>query len=90
MKIIGYIIAVIGVIILTASTIPQVKDFLLKSLNLPAQQVSDNFLMIAGITIAIIGIFIVTKLSKKGKKSMKAGQEVPIYHGNQIVGYRRH
>ena len=88
MKIIGYPLAIIGVIGLAAYTVPQIKNFLFKSLNIPSARITDIYLLIGGIFLVVIGLFIVMKSSKM--RRMKKGIEVPIYRGNQIVGYRKH
>lgn len=87
MKMIGYILAIIGLIGLAASLIKEVQDPIFKALNLSASQISSTYLMIGSIIVIVIGIFIIMK---KGGKGTKASGEVPIYHGNKIVGYRRH
>lgn len=74
-KLIGYIIAIIGLIIIASSFFPQ-------KLPLPSS-IKPVYIMIAGIVILIIGI----ALSLGG--SRQAAAEVPIYEGKKIVGYRR-
>lgn len=83
LKAIGYIIAVIGLVGL-ALTIESVKKAL--SLQLPAQ-LNNITLTIASIALLILGIFLAMKSSSNSISSKDA--EVPIYQGNQIVGYRR-
>ena len=43
------------------------------------------YIIIAGIILVVIGVF----LSLSKGKSKQAEEEVPIYHGKKIVGYRR-
>ena len=47
--------------------------------------ITDTILTTLGIVALIIGIFM---LRRPGKAKQKAA-EVPIYHGKQIVGYRK-
>ena len=79
-KLLGYIVSVVGIIILALS-FSQVRTAL--NLTLPAA-LSDTILIIAGLVVLAIGAFIISK----GGGSKK-GAEVPIYHGKEIVGYRR-
>ncbi len=77
-KILGYILAAIGIILLAIAAIPSIKT----AINLPAS-IPSTALTIAGLLLIVIGIFFLyTKNSQKEK-------EVPIYEGKNIVGYRR-
>jgi len=78
-KIIAYIIALVGLAIIILS-------FNLSKLNftLPAS-IKSAYIMIAGIILVILGIVLVMN---KGKAT-QTEEEVPIYHGNKIVGYRK-
>ncbi len=80
-KIIGYIIAAIGLVGVAAYVIPEFKD-LVPFLD----QVTNTILLIASIIIIIIGIFFIIK---GGRRKMKAG-ELPIYQGGNVVAYRQH
>ncbi len=87
-KALGYVIAIIGIIGLSASLFPEAKDYLSKSLGISMSQVSNTYLLIGSVVIILIGVFIVLKSGKKG--AMQILKEVPIFHGNKIIGYRRH
>ncbi|PIN93258.1 hypothetical protein COU54_03815 [Candidatus Pacearchaeota archaeon CG10_big_fil_rev_8_21_14_0_10_31_24] len=78
----GYILLVIGVLILLAS-LKQVQDTF--HFTLP-ESFSTPVAIITGTIILMIGL----ALSGKDKSSPKKNAEVPIYQGNQIIGYRRH
>lgn len=80
-KIIGYIIAAVGILGIAAYSIPELK----KVLQIPAQM-SDTILITISLIVAVLGIFFVVK----GKSSSKQPREVPIFHGKNVVGYRRH
>ncbi len=79
-KIIGYILALAGIVGIAMSQVPQIKQ------ALPAlpTQISDTTLMIISIVVAIIGFFLIFK-ARGGQKS----SEVPILQGKSVVGYRQ-
>ena len=87
-KFIGYIIAIIGIIILATGVINEARTFVEASLKLKLDQINDITLIITGTIIVIIGLFIIYK--SPYARSRRKGIEVPIYHGRNIVGYRRH
>lgn len=79
-KILGYVLALLGVLAVIFST-PRVPQSL--NLSLPAA-LSSTSLLIVGIVLVLAGIFMLLK----GKKA-KQSPEVPIYEGDKVVGYRR-
>ena len=79
-KTIGYILAIVGLLLL-ALTFSQVRTAL--KVTLP-EKISTQTLTIISVVIIIAGIALVTLLGRKSH-----GSEVPIYRGNQIVGYRK-
>ena len=79
-KVLSYIVIGAGVIVSLAS-FAKVRT-MLKIAALPAG-VSDNSIFIIGMVLLVIGA-IMSFGSSGGKK-----KEVPIYHGEKIVGYRR-
>ena len=85
-KFIGYIVAIIGLIGLTAWSFPQVKSFIENAIKFKFP--SNDIVLVVSIILTVTGIFIAMK--SKGKLFNKKFSEVPIYHGNKIVGYRRH
>ncbi len=87
MKLIGYIIALIGLIGLGTATIKEIRDPVFKTLNLTSLPLSDDVLIIISVIVIIIGIFKVIDY-KRYKKSSRG--EIPIYKGNKIIGYRTH
>jgi len=78
-KLIGYIIALIGLAGLVSTTFPELKSQIpqLATLN-------NTTLTIISIVILIIGIILTLK-----KSTIKALKEVPIFEGKDVVGYRR-
>ena len=81
-KIIGYVIALIGLIGLAMYSIPQIKT----QIALPIS-IDDTSLLIVSIALVVVGVFVSVK---SGGRRIKQDAEVPIYHGKKIVGYRRH
>ena len=81
-KLIGYILAIAGLIAVAASAIEKIRAFLNPILP---QQITNFYLTIGGIILVLIGIFFVLKAGKSKQKLV----EVPIYEGNMIVGYRK-
>lgn len=75
-KLIGYILALIGILAILLSFNLSKFSFL-ASLN-------KTYVLIAGIALAILGIAF-----SMGKGKRQAEEEVPIYHGKKIVGYRK-
>jgi hypothetical protein len=82
-KWLGYSLVVLGAVAI-AFSYAYVRT-LIGLTTLPAP-LTDLYLIIGGIVLIVLGGFIV---SKRGMGSPKH-VEVPIYHGNKIVGYRRH
>ena len=80
-KMLGYILMLIGAFGIIIS-LEVTKKFL------PAiipEGISSSAVLIVGAVLLILGAF----MSFKSTGSKKQPQEVPIYQGNQIIGYRR-
>lgn len=75
----GYILSGLGVIGIAAWSIPSVKSAIPQLGTL-----ADSILISVSALLAIVGVFLVVK------GSHRKHAEVPIYHGKEIVGYRRH
>ena len=80
-KLIGYILAAVGIAALALSFEP-IKA--LVKIPLPAQLTPD-YLLIGGLVLIIVGIFFLLGRAALGQKA-----EVPVYKGRRIVAYRRH
>jgi len=80
-KILGYVLAVIGIVGLAGVMIPEFGALL------PLEGLDSTTLMIASLVLAAVGVFIIIKGG--GGRRGKQMSEVPIYHGKNVVGYRR-
>ncbi len=81
-KLLGYILIALG-LVSAAFTIPPIKKVI--PFQLPAV-ITPLYLTIAAIVLLFIGLFM---LGKGGGSSSKQPAEVPIYHGKNVVGFRR-
>ena len=87
MKIIGYILSIIGLVGLAAAMVPQISAFLIKNAQFTfLSQVSNLYLTIGSLAFVAIGLVILMKFPGRRSKKMV---EVPIYQGKNVVGYRR-
>ncbi|NCO11393.1 hypothetical protein GW924_02195 [Candidatus Pacearchaeota archaeon] len=82
-KSLGYVITIIGIFLL-ALTAPTIAQSI--KIQIP-EGISNSTLTIASIVVIAIGLFIAVRGSKD--KVRQKSTEVPIYHGRDIVGYRR-
>ena len=82
-KIGGYILTLIGLVILAS----QVKGFEIILKYLPfLSTINKTYSLIAGLILVVLGIVL---LMSSGSGRGKQLEEVPIYRGKNIVGYRR-
>lgn len=79
-KVLGYVLAILGIVGLLL-TVESIKKIL--GIALPAF-LSTTMLTTLSIILLAIGLFILIKL-----KQSSVVKEVPIYHGKEVVGYRR-
>ena len=86
-KVIGYIVALAGVVLVAAPIIPQVAS----ALPIP-EGMPDLYVTIAGIALVALGLaFLVNRGGVVDRvRNTRRGKEVPIYEGKEVVGYRRH
>lgn len=82
-KIGGYIISLIGFLVL-ASGISQINEKAVEFLPF-LKGIQTLYLIIAGIVLIVIGLIVVKSSPSEGKQA----EEVPIYRGKRVVGYRR-
>jgi len=80
-KIIGYLVAIVGIIVLAVGVMPPLRAILK---FIPAA-ITNMDILIGGLVIAVIGIFMAFKTGTSRQKAV----EVPIYHGKEVVGFRR-
>lgn len=86
-KVIGYVISIVGIVVMALS-------FGLFKVNLPLlETLKPMYLTILGVVLIGSGVAIALIFDKKSKKHHQADEEVPIYEGTgknrKIVGYRR-
>lgn len=86
MKVIGYVLAVVGLIGLVASLFDPVKNFIFGFLPEAVVSMIGTYLLIGSIVVLGVGVVL---LYLETKKSRQEKEEVPIYKGKEIVGYRR-
>ena len=79
----GYILAAVGLVCLALTS-----DAVRKAVSLTRLPVGVNglTLTIIGVVFAIAGVFFIVKNPSQSNKV----QDLPIYEGNNIVGFRRH
>lgn len=86
-KILGYLLALIGIAGLAVTMIPQLaeKIILPKQLTAPIPQLyNTSLLTIVSVVLALVGILFIAKGGSKKSKT----REVPIMAGKDVVGYR--
>jgi hypothetical protein len=90
-KILGYILAVIGLIGVAIWAIPQLgtafQTFYQNASGSEDATFNLTIILIAGAALAVLGLLIIMK---GGRGRSRQAPEVPIYRGKEIVGYRRH
>jgi len=84
-KIPGYILVIAGIVVLLAGVKPTNVYFQSFLPFLTGINYIDYILIGAGAVLLVIGVFL---LRSSGGGSRRIS-EVPIYHGKNIVGYRR-
>lgn len=81
-KVVGYVLAVVGIIGLAGATVPAIRT------ALPGiSSLSSSVLTPVSLIFVVVGAALVY-VSSGGAKTKK-GTEVPIYEGKKVVGYRR-
>jgi xanthine/uracil permease len=81
-KILGYVVGAAGIVALAISGMPPLQKILS---FVPKSVFVGNYLLIASLVIIAVGIALIVS----GGRTSRAGEEVPIYEGKKIVGYRR-
>lgn len=79
---VGYTLVIFGLIILTLGVKP-VHTQAVNNIPILAS-IDPIFLLGIGIVLLVLGVIIM-----RGSNSRKQAPEVPIYHGKEVVGYRR-
>ena len=80
-KTFGLLLSVIGVLGVAAYSVPSIKKAIpfVSTLN-------ELILIVISVIILLAGLFLATKGGGSGRQF----KEVPIFHGKNVVGYRRH
>lgn len=77
----GYILIVIGLLIILLCSVTPIKDKMPDGVK---NVLDNNITLTVGIVIFIIGLFMIYQ-----SRSPRGVKEVPIYKGKEVVGYRR-
>jgi hypothetical protein len=79
-KLIGYILALVGIAAIAIVMVPEIGG----AVNLP-ESLSGTPLLVTGVILSIVGVMLIVR-GGGGKQPV----EVPIFKGKHVVGYRRH
>lgn len=83
-KILGYLLALIGIFSIAITSIEQIRAPITPYLPI---ELTNDYLLIGGIALTVIGIFLIIKSPKHSKNNKSV--ELPIFHGKNIIGYRK-
>ncbi len=83
MKVIGYVLVLLGLLFAAASKVTEIQSVFISSLKL-SKAFLVSYALIIGVVFLLFGAFLILKSGK-----IKQPEEVPIYEGKKIVGYRR-
>ena len=83
MKGLGIILIVLGALVGACSKIVQLQSLVVKT-GLVSQAVLNTWGIYVAGGLVVLGLLVMILMRESGSK------EVPIYEGNQVVGYRRH
>ena len=88
-KLIGYVISLIGILLIVISLISSKIPVLSTLLS----KIPQQYLLVAAAAVVIVGVAISLLGSKKSRKVTQSEEEVPIYEGEgkrkRIIGYKR-
>lgn len=80
-KPLGLLLAVIGVAGVALYSVPELRK------GIPFVSTLNEYILIGfSIVVLLAGLFLATRSGGGGKQP----KEVPIFHGKNVVGYRRH
>lgn len=82
-RIIGYVLALVGLVGVGAYIIPQIRE----AIPFP-EQVSNTILIVGSLIVVAVGVFLIMKSGVRGGGKQKS-REVPIFRGKDVIGYRR-
>lgn len=84
MKVIGFILIALGVLVGACSKIIPLQEMILKMGFVSKEVLTQWGIYIAG-GLVVLGLIILILMRDSGN-----AKEVPIYEGAKVVGYRRH
>ncbi len=85
-KFLGYIAILIGLVGIFVSS-KKIMDILIA--KMPFLDGSGKYILIAGLILVAVGVvFVMSNKESKYKHKTGLGEEVPIFKGKDIVGYR--
>ncbi len=91
-KILGYILATMGILGIAIYSLPEFfkysEDFIKEIIGNNSFTLNATGILIVSTVLILGGLFLV--MQGGGRRGRNRGGEVPIYHGKNVVGYRRH
>ena len=87
-KVLGYVLAIAGLFGIVISVSTPIRDKIFSFLPEAASSVAGKTLVIASIILLAVGVVLVS-LTSRGSHTSQKEEEVPIYKGKEIIGYRR-
>ena len=84
MKVIGYIAIVVGLLIAAATRVESISS----RLTFLPKDFLNNYGLYIAIGFILLGV-IIFFLFRGSSSAHSSVEEIPIYHGKRIVGYRR-
>jgi len=79
-RVLGYVLALLGIVFLASKNLPQIQTYFPYITQIP-----QNVILVVGGALIILGIFMIIGW----RRGHAPGREVPIYHRNRVVGYRK-
>ncbi len=86
-KILGYVLSAVGLLGVAASSSDVIKGFLFGFLGEEVSGMIGTSLLVGSLVVLGAGVVLLFVASRGNKGG--GGEEVPIYEGKRIVGYRR-
>ena len=84
-KLLGYGLMVLGIVVIAV-------NFFMASLSTKISflaKINPAYVLLVGVALVVAGFLFSFNLYSSSKKGKQISEEVPIYHGDHIVGYRK-